>query len=357
MPLATSSRRSNGTPRSISAAVPVVPITGNPSGVADLRAGADLAATPGASRRCPHIRTRATTSRRWASDSDLQLLRAAHPLVSALDGGRLERASGEPADQWGFGGGHGAGARDLGAVSGAAGSLDGLLVADAEAADDPQTSHRSGVRQSDAARDTSLPERRSARPAGRPFHPRRPRLRHQGEARFAGQYSYPPATRTITRLRPILRLALKLGDIFHSNPQLVSEPENVFYYKTNLHNYQDFFSKHQHRRRVLYAGANDGLLHAFDVGVWNRDVSADATQGKDPTAPVSICTGGLTDCYDIGTGAELFAYAPRAIMQIFSPLTNALGVQNKTGRVDRGRRAVGCRHVHRRQSQRHAQGQ
>jgi Tfp pilus tip-associated adhesin PilY1 len=127
-----------------------------------------------------------------------------------------------------------------------------------------------------------------------------------------------------------LTLSFKLGDIFHSNPQLVSEPENVFYHQTNLHNYQDFFSKHRHRRRVLYAGANDGLLHAFDVGVWNRNVSPDATQGKDPAAPVSICTGGLTDCYDNGTGAELFAYAPRAIMQIFRPLTNALGVQNKT---------------------------
>ena len=56
---------------------------------------------------------------------------------------------------------------------------------------------------------------------------------------------------------------LKMGDIFHSNPQLVAEPENAFFYKANLHSYQDFFNKHQHRRRVLYAGANDGLLHAF----------------------------------------------------------------------------------------------
>ena len=79
---------------------------------------------------------------------------------------------------------------------------------------------------------------------------------------------------------------LKLGDIFHSNPQLVAEPENAFYYKANLHNYQDFFNKHQHRRRVLYAGANDGLLHAFDVGVWDRDTS--------------VCTGGQTHCYDLG---------------------------------------------------------
>ncbi len=110
--------------------------------------------------------------------------------------------------------------------------------------------------------------------------------------------------------------ALKLGDIFHSNPQLVAEPENVAYYQSNLHGYQSFFAKHQHRRRILYTGANDGLLHAFDVGVWDRDTS--------------VCTGGLTDCYDLGTGAELFAYAPRAIMQVLLRLKNASGIQTRS---------------------------
>jgi hypothetical protein len=128
---------------------------------------------------------------------------------------------------------------------------------------------------------------------------------------------------------PHYYLGLKLGDIFHSNPQLVAEPENVFYYQANLHGYQDFFNKHRHRRRVLYAGANDGLLHAFDVGVWDRNVSSTASNGKDETHPVSICAGGLADCYDNGTGTELFAYAPRSIMQIFNGLTRAVGVQNE----------------------------
>jgi Tfp pilus tip-associated adhesin PilY1 len=124
-------------------------------------------------------------------------------------------------------------------------------------------------------------------------------------------------------------VGLKLGDIFHSNPQLVAEPENVFYYQANLHGYQDFFNKHRHRRRVLYAGANDGILHAFDVGVWDRNTSSDPSTGKDPTTPVSICAGGLADCYDNGTGTELFAFAPRSIMQVFNGLTRAVGVQNE----------------------------
>ncbi len=113
---------------------------------------------------------------------------------------------------------------------------------------------------------------------------------------------------------------LKLGDIFHSNPLLIAEPENVFFFNANLHNYQDFFNKHKRRRRVLYTGANDGLLHAFDVGVWKRTATTSTT----------ACTGSVTDCYDFGTGAELFAYAPRAIAQVLPRLKDAAGAQGKT---------------------------
>lgn len=107
---------------------------------------------------------------------------------------------------------------------------------------------------------------------------------------------------------------LKLGDIFHSNPQLIGEPQNYFYFASDQHNYSKFFKKNAHRRRVLYAGGNDGLLHAFDVGVWDRDITA--------------CVAPLNDCYDFGTGAELFAYAPRSIMQNFKRLKNARGPQS-----------------------------
>jgi Neisseria PilC beta-propeller domain len=113
---------------------------------------------------------------------------------------------------------------------------------------------------------------------------------------------------------------LKFGDIFHSSPLLIAEPENVFFFNANLHNYQDFFNKHQRRRRVLYTGANDGLIHAFDVGVWKRTA----------TTSTSACTAGVTDCYDFGTGAELFAYVPRAIAQVLPLLKDAAGPQGKT---------------------------
>ena len=114
-------------------------------------------------------------------------------------------------------------------------------------------------------------------------------------------------------------LGLKLGDIFHSNPLVVGRPADFAYYDSNLNNYQAFFRTYRQRRQVLYAGANDGLLHAFDIGVFNRDSSVCTT----------LSDGSLPPCYDLGTGVELFAFAPRQIMQIFKPLKDAAGPQTK----------------------------
>jgi len=117
-------------------------------------------------------------------------------------------------------------------------------------------------------------------------------------------------------------LGLKLGDILHSGPLLVGNPNDFALFKTNAcaretdgtcrpgSDYQTFLNTYKNRRRVIYVGANDGLVHAFDAGVVGRGNSP-------PTA------------YDLGTGAELFAFAPRAIMQIYKPLKDAVGPQTK----------------------------
>ncbi len=114
-------------------------------------------------------------------------------------------------------------------------------------------------------------------------------------------------------------LEIKLGDIFHSNPLIVGRPADFAFFDSNLNSYQAFFKTYRQRRRVLYAGANDGLLHAFEIGVFNRDASVCST----------LSDGSLPPCYDLGTGVELFAYAPRGTMQIFKPLKDAVGPQTK----------------------------
>jgi Tfp pilus tip-associated adhesin PilY1 len=114
-------------------------------------------------------------------------------------------------------------------------------------------------------------------------------------------------------------LGLKLGDIFHSNPLIVGQPAEFPYFLSNLNNYQAFFKTYRRRRKVLYAGANDGLLHAFEIGVFDRD----------PSVCNSLSDGSVPPCYDLGTGVELFAFAPRSTMQIFKPLKDAVGPQSK----------------------------
>jgi Tfp pilus tip-associated adhesin PilY1 len=113
---------------------------------------------------------------------------------------------------------------------------------------------------------------------------------------------------------------LKLGDIFHGSPVLVATPNDFASFITNLNNYQAFRKTYEKRRRILYAPANDGLLHAFDAGAWDRTPTQCAFEDDGVTRE---------HCYDLGTGAELFAFAPRSIMQIFKGLKDTMGVQTK----------------------------
>jgi type IV pilus assembly protein PilY1 len=65
----------------------------------------------------------------------------------------------------------------------------------------------------------------------------------------------------------------KLGDVYHSTPLLVGTPSassssskvNTEAYFRKTHGYQAFKERYKSRREVVYAGANDGMLHAFDA--------------------------------------------------------------------------------------------
>jgi len=89
-----------------------------------------------------------------------------------------------------------------------------------------------------------------------------------------------------------------LGDIFHSKPAVVGPPNDYRYYLNNVHNYfSTFMSPRHHRRRVAFVGSNDALFHAFDAGFYDRDDG-----------------GRWDDTFDLGTGTELFAYVPHAVV-------------------------------------------
>jgi type IV pilus assembly protein PilY1 len=95
-----------------------------------------------------------------------------------------------------------------------------------------------------------------------------------------------------------------LGDIVHSSPQLVAAPG--YYYPDNWGTgapensapYSSFARDNRTRQRVVYVGANDGMLHAFDAGTY--------TDGS----------------YSAGTGRELFAYVPGVLYKNLPELTH-----------------------------------
>lgn len=95
-----------------------------------------------------------------------------------------------------------------------------------------------------------------------------------------------------------------LGDIVHSNPLLVGPP--TYYYPDdwgdgadeNAKPYSDFAREHRYRQRVVYVGANDGMLHAFDAGSWNGNE------------------------YGNGDGSELFGYIPSPVYPNLPELTS-----------------------------------
>lgn len=84
--------------------------------------------------------------------------------------------------------------------------------------------------------------------------------------------------------------ALRLGDIFHATPVVVGAPSRYFADVTGILARQEFVETYHDRKRIIIAGANDGMLHAFNAGIF------DAT-----AAPPG---------YSVGTGDEEWAYIP-----------------------------------------------
>jgi type IV pilus assembly protein PilY1 len=88
--------------------------------------------------------------------------------------------------------------------------------------------------------------------------------------------------------------ATVFGDIFHSTPRAIAQPTRFHLTQAG---YPGFFTTYYGRDRVVYAGANDGLLHAFAAGSHSF--------GDDPSTPELEL-----QYYTPGNGAELFGYVP-----------------------------------------------
>ena len=100
----------------------------------------------------------------------------------------------------------------------------------------------------------------------------------------------------------------RLGDIVHSTPQLVAAPGTRYDARYQDSSYQAFREHYANRRHVLFAGANDGMIHAFNSGFWNEaNYAYDLTGNNNETShPL---------------GSELWAYAPMNLLPHLQWLT------------------------------------
>lgn len=114
------------------------------------------------------------------------------------------------------------------------------------------------------------------------------------------------------RSRTLNREANLLGDIVNSTPTLVSAPSESYDETYNDDTYLDYIKRYANRRNVLYVGANDGMLHAFNAGFFKPE----STAGGDP----AFETGGGGGA-NHPLGSELWAYIPYNLLPHLQWLT------------------------------------
>jgi len=99
-----------------------------------------------------------------------------------------------------------------------------------------------------------------------------------------------------TNARPFV-----FGDVFHSNPVAIGPPLPYLRFETGYGpaaTNGTFMNTFAQRDRVLYVGANDGMLHAFAAGSFS-----------DPNTTVPG-----DEFYTPGSGSELFGYVPGSLL-------------------------------------------
>lgn len=103
----------------------------------------------------------------------------------------------------------------------------------------------------------------------------------------------------------------KLGDPIHSTPTVVSAPKARYDLAFGDTTYTSFYSKYRNRRQVVYVGANDGMLHAFNGGYYHK--------GDDSTTSSTVEHGWYTknptdNSSGPSLGTELWSFIPQELL-------------------------------------------
>ncbi len=118
----------------------------------------------------------------------------------------------------------------------------------------------------------------------------------------------------------------RLGDIVYSSPTAVSKPMEALHLLYKDTSYATFVDQYKQRRTVIYTGANDGMLHAFNGGFYEDrfdvfpnnldplDLDPNVGDGiRDATfltQPKNASGATITGPLAHPLGAELWAYVP-----------------------------------------------
>ncbi|MEE8240275.1 MAG: hypothetical protein V3R16_03325, partial [Nitrospirales bacterium] len=110
----------------------------------------------------------------------------------------------------------------------------------------------------------------------------------------------------------------KLGDSIHAKPIVAGAPGQRYDLIYGDSSYTAFLAKYQNRRQVVYVGANDGLLHAFNGGYFHR--------GDDPGTSGTTEHGWFTRTPTDNSGGpqlgdELFGFIPQELLPHLKWLT------------------------------------
>lgn len=100
----------------------------------------------------------------------------------------------------------------------------------------------------------------------------------------------------------------RMGDIIYSTPLAVARPSERLNLLYDDSSYNDFFKQYRNRRTMLYVGGNDGMLHAYNGGWYDR---ANKTFISDVTGKA-----------DWDLGQEVWAYVPFNLLPHLKYTTN-----------------------------------
>jgi type IV pilus assembly protein PilY1 len=116
-------------------------------------------------------------------------------------------------------------------------------------------------------------------------------------------------------------LTMRLGDIVDSTPLVVTSPSENFDLIYGDTSYATFRAKYSDRRQMVYVGANDGMLHAFNGGFFDASKHALYLQPHNQSCDSTGCSAD-TSITAHPLGSELWAYVPGSLLPHLRWLTD-----------------------------------